>query len=33
MHAFNVGTYRWVYRINMYLGYFTDQYPPFSGKE
>jgi hypothetical protein len=33
MHAFNVGTYRWVYRINLYLGFFTDKYPPFSGKE
>jgi len=33
MHAFNVGTYRWMYRINLYLGYFTDEYPRFSGKE
>ena len=33
MHAFNVGTYRWVYRISLYLGYFTDKYPTFSGKE
>lgn len=33
MHAFNVGTFRWVYRISMYMGYFTDTYPPFSGKE
>lgn len=33
MHAFNVGTYRWVYRISLYLGYFTDEYPRFSGKE
>ena len=33
MHAFNVGTYRWVYRIYMYLEFFTDQYPRFSGKE
>jgi len=33
MHGFNVGTYRWIYRISMYLGYFTDKYPPFSGKE
>jgi hypothetical protein len=32
-HAFNVGTQRWVTRITMYLGYFTDIYPPFSGKE
>ncbi len=32
-HAFNVGTQRWSARIMMYLGYFTDTYPPFSGKE
>jgi len=32
-HAFNVGTQRWIARISMYLGYFTDTYPPFSGKE
>ena len=32
-HSFMVGTYRWVYRVNLYLGYFTDEYPPFSGKE
>jgi hypothetical protein len=32
-HAFNVGTYRWVTNISLYLGYFTDEYPKFSGKE
>jgi hypothetical protein len=32
-HAFNVGTSRWSTRVNLYLGYFTDAYPPFSGKE
>jgi hypothetical protein len=32
-HAFNVGTQRWSARIMMYLGYFNDTYPPFSGKE
>jgi hypothetical protein len=32
-HAFNVGTLRWSVRIGLYLGYFTDTYPPFSGKE
>ena len=32
-HAYNVGTFRWSTRINLYLGYFTDQYPAFSGKE
>jgi hypothetical protein len=32
-HAFNVGTWRWFTRIQMYLGFFTDTYPVFSGKE
>ena len=32
-HAFNVGTYRWAIRVFLYLGYFTDEYPRFSGKE
>ena len=32
-HAFNVGTFRWALRIVHYFGYFTDTYPPFSGKE
>ena len=32
-HAFNVGTYRWSTRVSLYMGYFTDTYPPFSGKE
>jgi hypothetical protein len=32
-HAFNVGSYRWLTRISLYLGYFTDEYPKFSGKE
>lgn len=32
-HAFQVGTYRWTARVQLYLGYFSDQYPPFSGKE
>jgi hypothetical protein len=32
-HAFNVGTLRWATRIQLYLGFFTDEYPPFSGKE
>ncbi len=30
---FNVGTLRWTTRVRLYLGYMTDQYPPFSGKE
>jgi hypothetical protein len=32
-HAFNVGSLRWMTRISLYLGYFTDEYPKFSGKE
>ena len=32
-HGFNVGSLRWALRINLYLGLFTDDYPPFSGKE
>ena len=31
-HEFNVGTLRWVYRVQLYMGYMTDEYPPFSGK-
>lgn len=29
---FNVGTFRWASRLNLYWGLFTDEYPPFSGK-
>lgn len=32
-HAFNVGTLRWMTRVNLYMSYMTDTYPPFSGKE
>ncbi len=32
-HAYQVGSARWGTRVGLYLGYFTDQYPPFSGKE
>jgi hypothetical protein len=32
-HAYQVGSQRWGMRIGLYLGYFTDEYPPFSGKE
>jgi len=32
-HRFNVGTIRWISRVQLYMGFFTDQYPPFSGKE
>lgn len=31
-HKFNVGTLRWMLRINLYLYLMTDEYPPFSGK-
>ena len=33
MHDFTVGTLRWGARINAYMMFMTDQYPPFSGKE
>jgi hypothetical protein len=32
-HAFNVGTFRWITRVQLYMGFMTDEYPPFSGKE
>jgi len=32
-HAFNVGSFRWLYRVALYLGYFSDEYPKFTGKE
>ena len=31
-HAFNVGTMRWGLRINLYMSFMTDVYPPFTGK-
>ncbi len=31
-HSFNVGTLRWGMRVNLYMSYMTDDYPPFSGK-
>lgn len=31
-HEFNVGTLRWATRINLYLRFMTDTYPPFTGK-
>ena len=30
-HEFNVGTIRWNYRVNIYMSFMTDKYPPFSG--
>ena len=32
MHAFNVGTLRWLTRVNLYLSFLSNNYPPFSGK-
>jgi hypothetical protein len=32
-HAYQVGTQRWGLNIGLYLGYFTDEYPKFTGKE
>jgi hypothetical protein len=32
-HAFNVGTLRWLIRLQLYLGFMSDDYPRFSGKE
>ncbi|WP_258102639.1 DUF4389 domain-containing protein [Marinoscillum sp. MHG1-6] len=32
-HEFNVGTLRWGTRVNLYLSFMTDDYPPFSGQE
>ena len=29
---FNVGTLRWMLRLNIYMANMTDSYPPFSGK-
>lgn len=31
-HTFNTGTIRWSVRVGLYLGFMTDEYPPFSGK-
>ena len=32
-HEFNVGLIRWNVRVVLYMGYMSDEYPPFSGKE
>ena len=32
-HQFNIGTYRWYYRVSAYLSFLTHDYPAFSGKE
>lgn len=31
MHDFIVGTQRWAQRVNLYLAFMTDEYPPFTG--
>jgi hypothetical protein len=31
-HEFIVGTLRWGVRVNLYMSYMTDEYPPFSGR-
>ena len=33
MFNFMVGFLRWIQRISNYIGFMTDKYPPFSGKE
>jgi hypothetical protein len=33
MFDFVVGLYRWQMRVNGYMFFLTDKYPPFSGKE
>jgi hypothetical protein len=33
MFDFVVGLYRWQMRVNAYMLFLTDSYPPFSGKE
>lgn len=32
LYDFTVGTLRWATRVNIYLYFLTDKYPPFSGK-
>ncbi|MGB0806838.1 MAG: DUF4389 domain-containing protein [Salibacteraceae bacterium] len=32
-HRFQVETIRWSTRVNLYMMFMTDEYPPFSGKE
>ncbi|WP_455383407.1 DUF4389 domain-containing protein [Salinispira pacifica] len=32
MFEFNIGTYRWAFRVNAYSNFMTDSYPRFSGK-
>jgi hypothetical protein len=32
MHDYMVGVMRWAFRINLYMSFMTDKYPPFSMK-
>ena len=32
-HEFMVENYRWSTRVNLYMSFMTDVYPPFNGKE
>ena len=32
-HAYQVGSLRWMTNVGLYMGYFTDEYPAFTGKE
>ena len=32
-HEFVTGFIRWTLRVNLYMGFMTDTYPPFTGKE
>jgi hypothetical protein len=33
MHDFVTGTIRWGFRVGLYMGFMTDSYPPFTGRE
>jgi hypothetical protein len=33
LHDFVTGTIRWSTRVNIYMSFITDTYPPFNGKE
>ncbi len=32
LHNFVTGLYRWTTRLNIYMGFMSDKYPPFTGK-
>jgi len=33
LHDFVTGTIRWGTRVNLYISFMTDAYPPFTGKD